>query len=155
MITTNQAANTLRAYRADWEHFAGWCGVHHRDALPATPSTVATYLADLAAHAKVATVTRRLASIAKMHKGCGFASPTNHADVRATVTRIRRELGTATQRKAALLAADVRRLVRGVPQTIVGVRDAALLLIGFVDYFSQFGPPILGDPYDVGHQRGC
>jgi hypothetical protein len=34
------AANTLRAYKADWTHFADWCAAHGFVAVPAAPATV-------------------------------------------------------------------------------------------------------------------
>ena len=133
------AVNTLRAYRADWEHFVTWCSAQRRDAIPAAPGTVAAYLIDLAAHAKMATVARRLAAISKMHKAAGYPSPmkVQHANVKETLSRIRREKGTAPMGKAALLTADLRRLVGVLPETVLGARDAALLLTGFASGFRR------------------
>ncbi len=36
-----KAANTLRAYRADWADFAAWCDRYALPPLPAAPETVA------------------------------------------------------------------------------------------------------------------
>ena len=47
-IRAAKAPATLRAYAADWRHFTAWCAEHGLSALPATPDTVALYLADLA-----------------------------------------------------------------------------------------------------------
>ena len=38
-----KAANTQRAYRIDWDDFAGWCELHRCAPLPAVPETVAEY----------------------------------------------------------------------------------------------------------------
>jgi site-specific recombinase XerD len=132
-MSTTQAANTLRAYRADWKDFQSWCSAHRREALPATPATLTTYLADLAADAKLATLRRRLVAISQMHKNCGYRSPTSmqHSDVKATLSRISRAQGTAPIGKTALLTAEMRRLVGVLPDTVLGARDAALLLLGF------------------------
>ena len=35
-----KAANTLRSYRAGWQHFVRWCAAHALQALPATPQTL-------------------------------------------------------------------------------------------------------------------
>ena len=43
-----KAANTLRAYRADWADFTAWCARYALPPLPAAPETVALYLAALA-----------------------------------------------------------------------------------------------------------
>jgi integrase len=53
----------------------------------------------------------------------------------ATLRRIRLAKGTAPRSKAALLTEDVRRMLGVLPATVLGVRDAALLLIGFAGGF--------------------
>ena len=57
------APATLRAYRADWDDFVGWCRASGRVALPAAAETVAAYLASLAASHSRAALERRLAAI--------------------------------------------------------------------------------------------
>ncbi len=47
-IGAAKAGNTLRAYAADWRDFTAWCSDHRRPSLPASPETVALYIADLA-----------------------------------------------------------------------------------------------------------
>jgi hypothetical protein len=42
-VRAAKAKSTLRAYRADWEHFSAWCAGHGQPALPAAPETVAYY----------------------------------------------------------------------------------------------------------------
>src|SRR5690348_9530783 len=37
------AANTLRAYKADWAHFAAWCDANGFVPVPADPKTVGAY----------------------------------------------------------------------------------------------------------------
>jgi hypothetical protein len=43
-----RAPAILRAYAADWCAFTSWCADRSMDALPATPHTVALFLADVA-----------------------------------------------------------------------------------------------------------
>jgi hypothetical protein len=43
------AAGTLRAYRPTGEHFASWCAGAGLSPIPAAPTTIAGYLASLAA----------------------------------------------------------------------------------------------------------
>ena len=38
-IQQSKAKNTIRAYRADWSHFEGWCKAHGQCSLPATANT--------------------------------------------------------------------------------------------------------------------
>ena len=58
-LLASKAANTLRAYRADWNHFTAWCAAHEQASLPAVPETVAYYLTALAGSHKPATLVRR------------------------------------------------------------------------------------------------
>ena len=37
LIQAAKAPNTLRAYRADWQHFSAWCVAQSLPALPAAP----------------------------------------------------------------------------------------------------------------------
>ena len=64
-ILNARSKNTVKAYRSDWRHFAGWCEMHGLDFLPAVPETVALYLADLAASRRPSTIRRRLTAITK------------------------------------------------------------------------------------------
>jgi site-specific recombinase XerD len=135
-----RAANTRRAYRADWRDFTSWCEGHGRPALPAAPETVALYLTDLAGRCKTSTLQRRLSSIAQAHQLAGHAahdSPTRHATVRAVWAGIRRAKGTAQAGKAPALTADVRAMVATLPDTLLGLRDRALLLLGFAGAFRR------------------
>lgn len=43
-----RSANTLAAYRADWDRYTAWCARHGLSALPAGEGTVAAYLAEAA-----------------------------------------------------------------------------------------------------------
>src|ERR1700689_2557214 len=72
----SRSINTLRAYDADWRDFTGWCSKHGCSLLPATPQTVARYLAALADDHKASTIQRRLSAISQAHQLRGFESPT-------------------------------------------------------------------------------
>jgi hypothetical protein len=75
LIQAAKAPNTLRAYRADWQHFSTWCGAREVPALPAAPETIAFYLADLAGQGrKPATLRRKLTALGRAHEAKGFAS---------------------------------------------------------------------------------
>lgn len=126
-----RAANTVRAYRSDWQDFCAWCERHNLAAQPAAEETVALYLTDLAERGKkTSTLQRRLSSIAQAHKAAGFLSPTRG---RAAMVwaGIRRAKGTAQEAKAPVLVGDIRRMVAALDDSVVGKRDRALLLVGF------------------------
>lgn len=127
------------AYASDWRLFTTWAKRNGRAHLPAIPETVALYMADLASTRKPATITRYLAAIAKAHQAAGYESPCamRHACVKEVMAGIRREKGIAQRQKAALLTVDIRQMVQAVPDTARGLRDAALLLLGFTGAFRR------------------
>jgi integrase len=129
--------NTRRAYQADWQEFSAWCRAHDRAALPASPETVALYLSSQAAYLKASTLTRRLSAISQAHKAAALPSPTADPAVRSVHSGIRRAHGTAQEGKAPVLTADLRAMVATLPESPLGVRDRALLLLGFAGAFRR------------------
>jgi len=133
-----KAPNTLKAYRADWADFSEWCALHRQGFLPATPQTVALYLTDLARTHKVSTLYRRLSGISQAHQAAGFPTPTGAAQVRLVFQGIRRTLGSASSQKNPAITAEVRAMVETLQlDTLSGVRDRALLLVGFAGAFRR------------------
>jgi len=132
-----KAPNTRRAYRADWADFTAWCRAHDRAPLPAAPETVALYLSALAGHRKTSTLARRLSAISQAHQVAGHPSPTKDQSVRAVAAGIRRAKGTAQEGKVPTVTADVRLMVAALPDTLMGRRDRALLLLGFAGAFRR------------------
>lgn len=127
----SKAANTLRGYRADWNDFAAWCDKYNRPSLPASPDTVAYYLADRSQDRKTSTIQRRLSAIAEAHRLAGVESPTKSAQVKLVWAGIRREKGTAQTHKKPTLTKQIREMVAHLPQGLLGVRDRALILLGY------------------------
>jgi site-specific recombinase XerD len=131
---------TLKSYRRDWGHFERWCQHHGLVFLPAAPETVALYIADCASKNAVSTITRRLTAITKAHQTSGYSdspSTTKHLIVGETMKGIRRTVGTAQCGKDPLLTTDIRRLLANCPPTLLGLRDRALLLIGYSGAFRR------------------
>jgi hypothetical protein len=58
-----RAPSTLKAYKTDLADFTAWCSAQNLCPLPATPQTVASYLAAQAETHKASTITRRLSAI--------------------------------------------------------------------------------------------
>jgi site-specific recombinase XerD len=129
---------TINAYAAGWQDFLEFCRLRALTALPATDQTVAAYLAFLADNGfKAATVARRLVVISQAHKAANLPSPTTSSLVSRTHAGIRRSIGTAQQGKAPAVVADLKRMLGKVPNTRVGLRDRALLLLGFAGGFRR------------------
>jgi site-specific recombinase XerD len=136
-VQHSKAKNTIRAYSSDWSDFEGWCKTHGQSSLPATPETVALYVTDLATTHKTSTITRRISAISQAHQIAQFETPTKSAQVRLVLAGIRRTKGTAHKGKSPILVDDLRRMLERLPENLLGVRDRALLLIGFSGAFRR------------------
>jgi site-specific recombinase XerD len=133
-----RAANTVRAYSSDWHHFVSWCESKNLSALPAEPQTVAWYLGHLAQLGrKPATIERRLTSISQAHKQLEHDSPTVASAVRNVLAGIKRTHGTIQDAKAPALVEDLKAMMATLPGDLRGLRDRALLLVGFAGAFRR------------------
>jgi site-specific recombinase XerD len=127
-----KAANTLRGYEAGWRAFKAWCESTGCTTLPAHAGAVAAYLGALAAAgAKIKTIEHRAAAIGHFHRTVGFVNPTSDPGVRSTLQGIRRIVGSAPKKKAALTADLLAKAARKIPSDLAGLRDRALILLGF------------------------
>jgi integrase len=133
------ALNTRRAYRADWKHFASWCRNRNCAPLPIVPDELAHYLRFCAQklQLKISTVSRRVAAISEAHQRNGYPSPTREWVVRNTMRRLRRELGSPARGKNPILEGDLRKMLLHCEPTLAGLRDKAILLIGFSGAFRR------------------
>jgi integrase len=133
-IQAAKAPATRDAYASDFRDFTRWCDAHHLPYLPSNPPTVALYISDAAGRLAPATISRRLVSINLAHRSAGFSespSSTRIPLVGSTLKGIRRTLGVAQKVKAPLLANGVHALVAACPDKLLGLRDRALILIGY------------------------
>jgi site-specific recombinase XerD len=133
-----KAPATRAAYRSDFAMFRAWCSGKGVASLPATPETVAAFLAHEAERGSAAsTITRRCAAVRYAHRLADLEPPTNSEKVRATLRGIRRTVGAAPARKAPVLAEMARAMALAAPAGLKGIRDRALLLLGFAGAFRR------------------
>ncbi|MBK1662383.1 tyrosine-type recombinase/integrase [Paracraurococcus ruber] len=130
-IARADAAETRRAYAGDWRHFCGWCRQTGLAPLPATPATIAAYLAAHAGLHALATLRRRLAAIARAHREARHTFDSRDPAIRNALRGIAREHARPARQAAALTTAEIRSLVRTCGPDLAGLRDRALLLLGY------------------------
>jgi site-specific recombinase XerD len=129
---------TRRAYRSDFAIFTAWCIARGVADMPAAPETVKVFLASQAiGGTKSSTLGRRIAAIRYAHKLAGFDPPTNSEMVKVELRGIRRTIGAAPERKDAATADRVGDMLAMIPDTLPGIRDRALLLLGFAGAFRR------------------
>jgi site-specific recombinase XerD len=135
----SKAAATRRAYQKDFARFTAWCAERGLPAILATPETVAAFLAAEAARGiKPPSIGRRVAAIRYAHKLAGHDDPPTSSEVvKATVNGIRRTVGAAPMRKAPATADKVVAMVALADADLKGLRDRAILLLGFAGAFRR------------------
>ncbi len=142
-ITDSLSENTLRAYASDVKIFRRWCELRDFEPLPATPNVVANFLAAQAAQVnpvyKARTIERRLAAIAYVHRMGAFdVLPTDALLVRQTLMGIKRKKLVAPHKKEPATHDLIQKMAdRTDPSTLTGIRDRALLLMGFAGAFRR------------------
>jgi integrase len=122
---------TLRGYRNDLVVFKDWCEANGHNWLPAEPQVVAEFVDDEAPSKSIATVKRRICAIQFAHKLSDVPSPINHSEVHLALRRASRAKRRRPQQALGLTAELLERIVAACPDTLAGVRDAALFSVGY------------------------
>jgi integrase len=136
-----RSSATRRAYEADFAEFAAFCRTLGMEPRPAPVPAVVSFLTACADRGlSVSSIGRRLAAIAGAHLAVGIEKadlPTRHPLVARVYAGIRRELGVAPVKKAALVTEQVRSLVDPLRYSAKDIRDRAILLVGFAGAFRR------------------
>lgn len=131
------AANTARALRSDIAGFTDWCGQEVRQAMPASPETVAAFVDAMAASKAPATVRRYVASIAAFHRAAEVANPCATQAVKLALKRMHNDKGRVQQQASGLNEGAVRKLLDGRGMDgrgtrLLDLRNRALLVVAYV-----------------------
>jgi len=129
--------NTLKAYAKDWAAFARWCRMRGADPLPASPQLIGLYITDLAAPAgkapalSVSSIERRLSGLTWGYAQRGERLDRKDRHITSVLAGIRRKHARPPVQKEAILPEDLRDMLATLPRDLRGLRDRAILLIGF------------------------
>jgi integrase len=132
LLEASTTYSTRRSYDSDLRHFTAWGG-----SLPAVPVDVARYLAAYAGRLSVATLARRLVAIGQASTLRGFPNPARTDLVRRTMRGVRRTYGAPQRRVAAITTDDLLSMSSVLGNSLVELRDRALLLLGFAGAFRR------------------
>ncbi|NML67955.1 tyrosine-type recombinase/integrase [Hymenobacter sp. RP-2-7] len=154
------AANTERAYTSDLKSYVAFCAQHELQAVPADVDTLTEYVAHLASekpaptagenlkkqkgqqpltgpHA-LATIKRHLAAIRKAHQLAGHRLPATLDALNIVMEGIARTLGKRQDQAPAFTVEELKQAIRCLDlETSAGLRDRALLLLGFAGAFRR------------------
>ncbi|VVS96663.1 Yld [Roseovarius sp. EC-HK134] len=129
--------NTLKAYTKDWAHFARWCRMKGADTLPPSPEMIGLYLADLASGSgpspalSVSTIERRLSGLGWTYAQRGVTLDRKNRHIATVLAGIKRRHARPPVQKEAILAEDILAMVASLPFDLRGLRDRAILLLGY------------------------
>jgi integrase len=131
------AENTNKAYATDWKHFARWCRLKGTEPIPPSPEMIGLYLTDLAAPTSgapalsVSTIDRRLSGLAWNYGQRGFTLDRKDRHIATVLAGIKRKHARPPVQKEAILPEDILAMVATLPFDLRGLRDRAILLIGY------------------------
>jgi integrase len=139
-VEAASSANTRRAYASDWKHFASWCRRQGVEMLPPDPQVVGLYITAQASGtatgdkkpSSVATMERRLSSLTWNYAQRGQALDRKDRHIATVMAGIRNTHAAPPRQKEAVLPEDLIAMLETLDRgTLRGLRDRAMLLIGF------------------------
>ncbi len=139
-LKSSKALNTLRAYKADYKDFAGFCFKHGFKSMPTEPKILSLYLTHLSQTAKFSTLKRRLASISVIHRLSGHYIDTKHPMITENLMGIKRVKGSYQKAKKPILISDLKLIINVIEKDKNEKRKAknkALILVGFSGGFRR------------------
>ncbi len=105
--------------------------------LPPSPELIGLYLADLASGSgpspalSVSTIDRRLSGLVWNYAQRGLALDRKNRHIATVLAGIKRKHARPPVQKEAILAEDIRAMVASLPYDLRGLRDRAILLLGY------------------------
>jgi integrase len=141
LLKESIAKNSRTAYESDWILFEAYCNGFALSPLPATPVTVADFLSNVRTlkneRYKPSSLQRYLVSIKRKHKRNGHLDPTHNDIIIELMRGIRRNETRCKRQASAMKFNELIKRVTTLPNTNKGIRDKALLIIGFGGAFRR------------------
>ncbi|HYH40131.1 MAG TPA: tyrosine-type recombinase/integrase [Azospirillum sp.] len=130
--TRARGPGTLRAYRSAWTQYTAWCARLGFAPLTGEAEIIGLYLVKAAERLTVPTLRVHLAAIATAHRLAGVPVDLKHPRIALVLDGLARGQANRTVRQAAPILLDaLPRLLAAQPDGALGVRNRAMLLIGY------------------------
>ncbi len=133
-INAARTESTRRVYAYTWGQWARWCAARDLVPLPGDPAVLCAYLTERAADGiAIASLDGACTAIRHVHRMHAAPDPVASETVRQVRLGLRRTYGTAPRRLARPLSTgDIRQILTSIDRTTpVGIRDTAIILLGF------------------------
>ncbi len=126
----SKATETKRAIEKHWRKFLKWGALKGLKTFPSSSETLEKYLFFLKdENCKISTIEQAKWAINSKHKIHHLPEPANSENIRVIIKGLRRILGGKKNKKQALTIEHIASIL--FPDSLIGLRDKALLLIGF------------------------
>jgi integrase len=123
--------HTIKGYSTDLQTFIRWCMMKGFDWLSCTPDQIAQFVDFQVQQNTVSTIKRRLCAIAFAYRICDRVTPTVHFSIRLAVRRASRQKPRRPKQARGLTRDILSKIVAACPDTPAGLRDAALISVGY------------------------
>ena len=126
------AANTIRAWKVDWEIFGKFCREHRLQPLPAAPQTVRDFVFEcVAKEKKPATIRRYVSTIGRAHRAAGVADPTATEAVKMALKEMSRSVPARQRQARGLVWKEIAQFLEFEPRGLRDIRDRALVIVAY------------------------
>ena len=136
LIQSADSASTRRNRQHFWKKFKKWCEACDASPLPAEPDTVGFYLLNQAGQGmKKSTLNNMRWAIDTTHQQHGYTAPTDDPEAKRQIKGLFRTMAehrpeqVVQSKKKPITINQIR--IMDFPKGILGLRDKALLLLGF------------------------
>lgn len=139
-LEETKSEHTIDAYESDWNDFCDWCKYHKKVSFPADSETIVNYINDLADYAKSATIRRRISALSENFNAAGLAAtnPCKSWIVKEALIGLTRRKGSFQKGKTPIYWEELQEMISYMDlKTLTGLRDRALLLLGFMGAFRR------------------
>ena len=126
------AANTVRAWKADWEIFGEFCRLRQVQSLPAEPKTVREFVFEcLANRKKPATIRRYVSTIGRAHRAANVTDPTATEAVKLALKEMGRSVPARQRQARGLVWKEIEEFLQFEPRNLRDIRDRALVAVAY------------------------
>jgi site-specific recombinase XerD len=131
------SANSQRAFATDVRQYADWCEQNGYEPTPLSAVALVEYVTFLGRTRSFFTVQRHLASLAKLHRQHGLPSPTTDEQFKVFMKGFKLKKTVRQKQAPDFSVKQLRQAIDSLPSTPTGLRNRAILLLGFTGAFRR------------------